>query len=110
MSLRDKIISGVVWRTIERLGVRLIHFLVTMVLARLLVPEAFGTVAMLTVFISISRVFVESGLGVALVQKTKVSQTDYCTVFYLNLGASVLIYFALFFGAPFVARFYGNDS
>ena len=69
MNVKKQIASGVAWRFMERMGVRLIHFVVTLILARLLTPESFGTVAILMIFISLSRIFVDGGFGCALVQR-----------------------------------------
>jgi O-antigen/teichoic acid export membrane protein len=76
------------------------------VLARLLTPADYGIIAMITVFIAVASVFVESGFSTALIQKNKVSDTDYSSVFYLSLTIAGLLYLVLFFTAPWVAIFY----
>lgn len=106
MSLSDKVVFSVIWRFLERAGGQVVHFVITLILARLLAPQAFGVVALLSIFISISSVLVSAGLGTALVQKKDVTQTDYATVFYLNLFISVILYFGLFLSAPLIADFY----
>ena len=106
MSLRQQVISGVFWRMLERVSTQGISFVVMIVLARLLSPSDFGTVALLTVFISISNVLIEGGFGTALVQKRDATAVDFNSVFYLSLVVSVLIYIALFLFAPLIAAFY----
>ena len=105
--LTDKVARGVFWVLMEKFGVQAAHFVVTLVLARLLTPDDYGTVALLSIFISISNVFVDCGLGKALVQKRNATQTDYNTVFYLSVAVAAVLYAVLFLAAPFVARFYG---
>lgn len=105
--LTDKVARGVFWVLLEKFGIQAAHFVVTLVLARLLTPNDYGTVALLSVFVSISNVFVDCGFGKALVQKKDATQTDYNTVFYLSMAISIFLYAVLFVLAPFVARFYG---
>ena len=105
--LTDKVAKGVFWVLLEKFGIQLAHFAVTIVLARLLTPNDYGTVALLSVFIAIANVFVDCGFGKALVQKKQATQTDYNTVFYLSMAVAAVLYVALFFLAPLVARFYG---
>ena len=71
---------------LEKFGVQQAQFVVTLVLARLLTPNDYGTVALLSVFIAIANVFVDCGFGKALVQKKNATQTDYNTVFYLSMS------------------------
>ncbi len=105
--LTDKVARGVFWVLLEKFGIQAAHFVVTLVLARLLTPNDYGTVALLSVFVSISNVFVDCGFGKALVQKKGATQTDYNTVFYLSMAFAAVLYTGLFFAAPLVASFYG---
>ncbi|MBO4710259.1 MAG: lipopolysaccharide biosynthesis protein [Kiritimatiellae bacterium] len=105
--LTDKVARGVFWVLLEKFGIQAAHFAVTLVLARLLTPDDYGTVALLSVFIAIANVLVDCGFGKALVQKKEATQTDYNTVFYLSMALAAVLYAALFFSAPFIARFYG---
>ena len=104
--LTDKVARGVFWTMLEKFGIQAARFLVTLVLARLLTPNDYGTVALVSVFITVANVLVDCGLGSALVQKKDATQTDYDTVFYLSMTFAVVLYVVLFFAAPFVARFY----
>lgn len=105
--LTDKVAKGVFWVLLEKFGIQLAHFVVTLVLARLLTPDDYGTVALLSIFIAVANVLVDCGFGKALVQKKAATQTDYNTVFFLSMAFAAVLYAVLFFAAPYVARFYG---
>lgn len=105
-SLRQKATVGLFWSALERLGQQGCVFVVQIVLARILMPEAFGLIAMVTVFIAISGAVVDSGLGLALIQRKSVSEADLSTVFHFNVLASLIMIGALWAVAPFVANFY----
>jgi O-antigen/teichoic acid export membrane protein len=94
------------YKLAESVGTQGISFIVGIVLARLLSPADFGLLTLLTVFINLSRVFVQSGLNTALVQRLTVDETDLSSVFYLSLGIAGGCYALLYFGAPLVADFY----
>lgn len=99
-------ISNLIWRFAERIGAQGVSFVVSIVLARLLAPEAYGTVALVTVFTAILQVFVDSGLGTALIQKKEADDLDFSTVFYFNVAVCILLYVGMFFAAPYIAGFY----
>ena len=103
------VISNFLWRFLERSGAQIVAFVVSIVLARLLAPEVYGSVALVTVIITFLQVFVDSGLGVALIQKKNADDLDFSTVFYFNLVICSGIYALVFLAAPFIADFY-NDS
>ena len=104
--LTDKVARGVFWVLLEKFGIQAAHFVVTLILARLLTPNDYGTVALLSIFISLSNLLVDCGFGKALVQKKDATQTDYNSVFYLSMAIAAVLYAGLFLGAPLVARFY----
>ena len=104
--LTDKVAKGVFWVLLEKFGIQLAHFVVTLVLARLLTPNDYGTVALLSVFIAISNVLVDAGFGNALIQKKNATQTDFNTVFYISVTTATVLYTGLFFVSPSIARFY----
>lgn len=101
-------ISNLAWRFFERIGTQGISFLVSIILARILVPEDFGIIALIMIFIAILNVFVDSGLSTALIQKIDIDDLDYSTVFYFNLFVCILLYIVIFLTAPFIAKFYNN--
>lgn len=92
------------------MGAYAITFLITIILARLLEPELYGTLALVTVFITILQVFVDSGLGNALIQKKNADDNDFTTVFYTNLVFCFVLYVLAFFVAPLIAAFYHDAS
>ena len=108
MEQSKSVITNFIWRFFERTGAQLVAFVVSIVLARILEPEAYGTVALITVFTAILQVFVDSGLGSALIQKKDADDLDFSTVFYTNVFLCVVIYIGFFFAAPLIAKFYDN--
>lgn len=107
---KNNVFSNLVWRFAERCGAHLVSFVVSIVLARLLAPEVYGTVALLTVFTTILQVFVDSGLGNALIQKKGADDLDFSTVFYVNVIFCGILYVLLFLCAPLIAEFYDDAS
>ena len=105
---KEKFLGGLLWRFLERCGAQGVTFIVSIVLARLLDPAMYGTIALITVFTSILQVFVDSGLGNALIQKKDADDLDFSSVFYFNLVLCLLLYSLMFFSAPLIAKFY-ND-
>ena len=103
---KQKVLSNLIWRFAERCGAQLVQFIVQIVLARILMPEDYGTVALITVFINILQVFVDSGLGNALIQKKDADDTDFSTVFYTNIVFCIFLYLCVFIAAPFISKFY----
>lgn len=102
------VIKNFFWRIGESGGAQLVSFLVSIVLARLLTPEDYGVIALVTVFTSILQVFVDSGLGTALVQKKNADEVDFSSVFYFNVLICLVLYAGMFVAAPVIARFYDN--
>ena len=84
-SLKSKTIGGFFWRFSERCGAQGVGFVVSILLARLLSPDDYGTVALISVFISILGVFIDSSMGNALIQKKNADDLDFSTVFYFNM-------------------------
>ena len=100
------ITSSLAWKLCEKFGAQFVQMVVSIVLARILAPTAYGSVAILNVFISLATVFVESGLSSALIQKVDADETDCSSVFFYSMGIAVLLYATLFIAAPLVAEFY----
>ena len=101
-----KVLNNFIWRFMERIGAQGVTFVVSIVLARLLDPSLYGTVALVTVFTTIMQVFVDSGFGIALVQKKDADDLDFSTVFYFNIVMCVALYGIMFLIAPLIAAFY----
>lgn len=100
------VLSSLIWKFLERGGTQGIQFVVQIVLARLLLPEEYGMIALVTVFITLANVFVHSGFNTALIQKKDADEVDFSSVFYLSLLIAMLLYSALFILASFIADFY----
>ena len=94
------------WTAIQKYSTMLISFISGIILARLLMPDDYGAIGMLLIFMSLAEVFIDAGFGSALIQKKNPTQTDYSTVFYFNIVMSVILYAVLFFCAPAIADFY----
>lgn len=105
-SLKNKFFTGLAWTFAQSVGVRAISLIFTIILARLLTPQDYGLIGMLSIFISISNVFIQSGFGRALIQKSDCDDDDFSTAFYFNVGVSVFIYIILFITAPLIAVFF----
>ena len=90
----------------ERCGSQIVSFVVSIVLARILEPELYGTIALVTVITSILQVFVDSGMANALIQKKDTDDLDYSSVFYFNVAFCLVLYIGLFFAAPLISRIY----
>lgn len=101
-----KIVSNFLWRFLERSGAQGVTFIVSIILARILDPTVYGTIALVTVFTTILQVFVDSGMGSALIQKKNADDLDFSSVFYFNIVVCILLYVIMFVIAPVVARFY----
>lgn len=103
---RDVFINFI-WKLAERSGSQAISFIVTIILARLLMPSDYGTVALVMVFLTILQVFADSGFGVALIQKKNADDIDFSSVFYVNIAVGTLLYVIMWLTAPTIASFYG---
>lgn len=106
MSLKRKALKGVFWSALEQVGNQLIGFIISVLLARLLLPAEFGLIAMITIFMGIGQVLINSGLTQSLIRTEDADDTDFSTVFYFNLIVSVLIYLFIVLTAPLIADFY----
>ncbi|HAM85019.1 MAG TPA: hypothetical protein DFK15_11180 [Butyricimonas sp.] len=106
--LKEKTISGIVWSAVEKFGYTFIMFLSNLFLARLLSPNDFGSIGMIMVFVAIASIIVDGGFTSALIQKKTISDEDYSTAFHVNMMLAIILYIALYLGAPYVANFYSN--
>jgi len=106
MSIREKTISGLTWSGVDSLSLNFLRFVITVFLARLLVPEDFGLIAVLGIFIAISDTIINGGLGSSLIRQKSISKLDYDTVFVYNLCLSFFFYFIIFLLSPFIASFF----
>jgi len=102
----ENVSSNLLWRLLERFGAQGVTLIVSIVLARVLDTEVYGTVALVTVITTILQVFVDCGLGSALIQKKNTDSLDFSTVFYFNFLVCVILYIGLFLLAPSISKFY----
>lgn len=109
-SLRGKTVKGVGWSFIDSFAGQGITFLVSLVLARLLTPEEYGLIGIVSIFIAVFNSIVDSGFSNALIRKSDARDIDYNTVFITNMVFSVVLFFALFFSAPFIADFFNRPQ
>lgn len=107
---KNNVVKNFIWRFAERCGAQLVTFIVSIVLARILAPEDYGTIALVTVFTTILQVFVDSGLGTALIQKKEADDLDFSSVFFFNFAVCIILYIGMFIAAPFIAEFYNDSS
>ena len=107
-SLKDKAVTGAMWRIVELFCNQIVTFVISIILARLLSPEDYGVIGMLAIFFSIAGCFKDCGFGTALVQNKNRTEEDYSTAFVFNVSTSIFIYFVLYFVAPYIADFYNT--
>lgn len=106
MGLKQQAVKGVVWNSVGTIGSGVINLLITMILARLLSPDQFGVIAILTAFSLISDVIVDSGFSQAIIRDQSVDNTKLTSVFYFNLFIAIILYIFLFLLSPSIAFFY----
>lgn len=109
MSLKQKTISGVAWSFAEAILIKGLSFTAMLLLARWLGPKDFGLIGMIAVFIAIGKSLVDSGMSLSIIRTTDADDSDYSTVFYMNMAMSFLVYIILFFTAPYIANFYNQE-
>jgi O-antigen/teichoic acid export membrane protein len=108
--LHEKTVHALSWSFVETVARMGVQFAIGVIMARLLAPEQFGLIAMLTIFTAVSQSFLDSGFGSAIIQKRDVSQTDFCSVFYFNLAMGLAVVGLLFLAAPWIAAFYRQPA
>ena len=107
-NLKEKTVKGVIWNAIGRFSTQGMSFVFTMLIARMLMPEDYGVVAMLGIFMAIAGTFIDSGFANALVRKPDRTETDMATVFYFNIVVALFFYIVLWIAAPYIAEFYNE--
>lgn len=109
-SLKDKTVKGVAWSGIDNVAQYAVTFVVGIILARLLTPDDYGLIGIIAIFTTICTALIDGGVSSALIRKKNATADDYNTIFFLNLGMSVLLYVVIFFCAPLIARFFGREE
>ncbi len=105
-NIKEKTFFNLIWRFAERFLAQSVTLLVTVILARILVPDDYAAVALISVFVNICNIFVTKSFGNALIQKKDADDVDFSTVFYINLAMTLVMYIAIFIAAPWIASFY----
>jgi O-antigen/teichoic acid export membrane protein len=103
---KNLVFESLIWKFFERTATYGIQFLVEIVLARILFPEDFGLIAIVTIFITIARVFIQRGFNLALIQKKDSDELDFSSMFFLNLFISIILYIIIYFLSPIFASFF----
>lgn len=106
---KNNVLNNLSWKFAERIAAQLVTVIVSVILARMLTPQDYGIIAIVTIFITFANVFVSDGFGSALIQKKEVDALDYSSVLYFNIIFSTVLYVILFFCAPLIASFYGDE-
>lgn len=109
-SLKSKTVKGTLWSSVERFSVQGIMFVVMIIMARMLTPEDYGLVGMITIFVAVSQSLIDSGFSQALIRKQDRTETDNSTVFYFNIAVGAALYTILFLCAPIISDFYGEPQ
>jgi teichuronic acid exporter len=110
MSLRKEALSGMIWTYFQQFGSQLISFGVSIVLARLIMPEEFGLIGMIAIFMGLGTALFQGGLTSSLIRTKELTEDDYSTVFFFNLAGSFVIYGVLFLAAPWISEFYKQPT
>lgn len=105
---KNEVLNNLSWKFSERIAAQFVTLIVSIILARILSPEDYGIIAIVTIFITFANVFVSDGFGSALIQKKEVDALDYSSVLYFNIAFSVILYAIIFFSAPLISLFYGE--
>lgn len=106
MSLKNQAVSGMVWTFAQQFSTQGVGFVISVVLARLLLPAEFGIIGMIAIFMGIGGALVDSGLASSLIRTPDANQEDFSTVFYFNILGSIFFYFILYISAPWIANFF----
>lgn len=109
MSLKKIALSGMVWTAAQQFSTQGVNFIVSIILARILLPDEFGLIGMIAVFIAIGSMLYNSGLTQSLIRTKDPDQDDYSTVFWFNMAGSILLFLVMFCLAPFIADFYNKE-
>lgn len=109
-NLKSKAVKGVAWSFVGSYANKLIQFIISLVLARLLTPADYGMIGMLGFFMGLAGTIIDSGFSNALIQYKDRTNRDFCTVFYINFGLSLLMYGILAVSAPWIADFYNQPQ
>lgn len=103
---KGKVLSGLAWKFSERICAQSVSMIVSIVIARIIAPSAYGAIALVNVFIALADTFVTTSFGNALIQKKDADDIDFSSVFYFNIFLGLFFYIVIFISAPYIASFY----
>ena len=109
-SLKNKTVKGVAWSGIDNVTQMGVTFVVSIVLARLLSPDDYGLIGLITIVTAVCTTLVNGGFSTALIRKKNITDDDYNTAFIVNLGMSLLLYAAVYLCSPFIADFFQREE
>lgn len=108
--LKSKTISGIFWKLLERIGAQVVSLIVSIIIARILLPSDYSVVSLITIFFTFANVLISGGLNTALIQKQDADAEDYSSVLIVSVVISIILYIIFFFTAPYIAKVYKADS
>ncbi|MGL5731315.1 MAG: oligosaccharide flippase family protein, partial [Bacteroidales bacterium] len=108
MTLKDQTISALIWTLVDKTGTQIAYFITGVIMADLLDVSDFGLIGMLSIFVLLTTIFIDGGFTSALIRYQDTDEDDYSTVFYVNMGMSILLYIILFLAAPLIAEYYNQ--
>ena len=106
----NNVASSFLWKFFERGSSQIITMIIQIILARILLPQDFGVLAIILVFVNLASIFVQKGFASSLVRKKNTSEQDYNTVFVISEGIALLFIIIIFLVAPLIAAFYNNHE
>ena len=105
-NIKKHVVSGLKWNSLGQFAKLGLALVISIILARILDPEDFGLIAIILIFTNLANVFIDSGFGGAIIQKEKVTDTEYSTVYFFNIFVSIFLYVIIYFSAHTIAKFY----
>lgn len=106
---KKDVFNGVIWSAIDKFSIVIVTLIFEILIARLLSPNEYGIIGMISVFVVLGQVFIDGGFSVALIQKTDRTESDFSTAFYFNLFLAIVVYIVIFVCSPLISDFYGID-
>jgi teichuronic acid exporter len=103
---RNSVFSSFVWKMLERSSIQISYFIVTLVLARILSPKEYGSIAIIMIFVAFATVLVQGGLNTALIREPDIDKDDFSTIFWISLMVSIIMYLILFLSSNYIALFF----
>lgn len=103
------VFNGVIWSAIDKFSIVAVTLIFEILIARLLSPNDYGIIGMISVFVVLGQVFIDGGFSVALIQKTDRTESDFSTAFYFNLFLAIVVYIVIFVSSPLISNFYDID-